>query len=123
VTDEDLEPAHADRGRPAMSDLALIARLPEVKSAVLSDRSGGFLEALRDPDGEAAAAVAGFLATTLFQAGDELGLGALEKVAFTSDARACLVVVKRDTLVGAVVEPATSLPAVESALGPSHQRR
>ena len=99
-----------------MSKLALIATLPGVTSAVLGDPAGGFLDATGDVDGETAAAVTGFLTSTMVQAGDALGLGALRRMSFTGEARACLVFVQPDSVVTAFVEPASSVAAVEKAV-------
>jgi predicted regulator of Ras-like GTPase activity (Roadblock/LC7/MglB family) len=99
-----------------MTDLKSIAQLPEVKSAVLADMAGGFLDAVREPDGESVAAVTGFLTSTMNQAGEELGLGALREISFCGQARACLVVVQGGSVTTAVVEPPASIQAVEKAL-------
>jgi hypothetical protein len=99
-----------------MADLKRLASLPEVKSAVRGDLTGAFLGALRHPDGEAAAAVAGFLATTLGQVGEELGLGGLTRISFEGPARACLLVLQDGTVTSTFLEPATALPAVEKLL-------
>jgi predicted regulator of Ras-like GTPase activity (Roadblock/LC7/MglB family) len=99
-----------------MSDLAQIASLPDVKSAVLGDLAGGFHDAVRESDGETVAAVMGFVSSAMAQAGEELGLGALRRVAVASEARACIVVVRGDQVITACVEPGKSLPAVEKVL-------
>jgi predicted regulator of Ras-like GTPase activity (Roadblock/LC7/MglB family) len=99
-----------------MSKLAMIAKFPGVKSSVLSDAAGGFLDAAGDVDGETVAAVAGVLTTMMGEAGEQLGLGALRRMSFTGRARACLVAVQSDAVVTAFVEPSTSIGAVEKAL-------
>jgi hypothetical protein len=99
-----------------MSDLALIANLPEVRSAVLSDLSGALLDAVRDADPESSAAVAGFLASALAQGGDQLGLGPLRKAAVTGERRACFLVFRGGAVVSACIEPPTSIAAVEIVL-------
>ena len=106
-----------------MADLKLIAKLPEVKSAVLTDMSGGFLDAVREPDGESVAAVTGFLTTTLNQAGEDLGLGALHGLNFAGQSRGCLVVIQGGAVTTAFVEPPASIAAVEKALDASTQGR
>ena len=98
-----------------MGDLQRIAMLPEVKSAVLTDMAGGFLDAVREPDGESVAAVTGFLTSTMNQAGEDLGLGALHGISFSGPARACLIIVQGDSVTTAFVEPPASLPTVEKA--------
>ena len=63
-----------------MADLATIAKIPHVSSAVLGDLTGGFFDAIREPDGESVAAVAGFLSANFAQAGERLGLGTLGRI-------------------------------------------
>ena len=99
-----------------MTALTRIAKLPDVKSAVLGDLAGSYLDALEERDGESVAAVMGFVATLLLRAGDELGLGALHRISVSADARACVVLVDGDSLLTASIEPARSLPTVEKAL-------
>jgi hypothetical protein len=98
-----------------MGDLKRIAKLPEVKSAVLTDMAGGFLDALREPDGESVAAVTGFLTSTMNRAGEDLGLGTLRGISFSGQARGCLIVVQGSSVTTMFVEPPTSIPAVEKA--------
>jgi hypothetical protein len=101
-----------------MSDLNLIANRPEVKSTVLSDAAGTFLDAVGESDGENVAAVSGFLASAMVRAGEHVGLGALRVLSFASQARACLVVVQGDSVVTAFVEPPTSVAAIEKVIDP-----
>jgi hypothetical protein len=104
-----------------MGDLKRVAKIPEVKSAVLTDMAGGFLDALREPDGESVAAVTGFLTSTMNQAGDDLGLGALRGISFSGQARGCLIVVQGNSVTTAFVEPPTSIPGVEKLFDMSPQ--
>ncbi|HEX9307209.1 MAG TPA: hypothetical protein VF894_06940 [Anaeromyxobacter sp.] len=99
-----------------MADLALIARIPSVASAVLGDLAGGFYDAIREGDGESVASVAAFVSSALAGAGEELGLGALHRVGIAGEKRALAVVVLGDSVVIARIEPAASLAAVERAL-------
>lgn len=99
-----------------MSDLALIAKLPDVKSAVLGDLGGAFLDAIQEPDGETVAAVMGFVATHLVEAGAQLGLGGLRTVSVAGPVRGCLVAVRDRSVLTATVEPSRSLGAVEKAV-------
>jgi hypothetical protein len=98
-----------------MSQLSLIGAIPGVRSAAVGDRAGALIDSLREPDGESTAAVSGFLATALTEAGEHLGLGALSRLSLASAARACLIAVQGDTLVTARVEPASALAGVEKA--------
>jgi hypothetical protein len=99
-----------------MADLALIARIPSVASAVLGDLAGGFYDAIREGDGESVASVSAFVSSALAGAGEDLGLGRLRRVAIAGEKRALLVAVLEGAVVTARVDPAASLPAVERAL-------
>jgi hypothetical protein len=83
---------------------------------VLGDLDGAFLDAVREPGGEAVAAEMGFLAAALLEAGESLGLGALLMAGLAGPARASLVVVRGRQVVTARVEPAKALPLVEKAV-------
>ena len=104
-----------------MFDLTLISGVPGVKSAVLGDLAGGYLDAVREPDGEGVAAVMGFLSSTMGQAGDQLGLGELRRISFACEATACVVALEGASVMTAQIEPARSLAAVEKALDTSLQ--
>ncbi len=99
-----------------MSDLTAIAKIPDVKSAVLGDLAGGFHDAVREQDGESLAAVMGFVSSALVLAGDQLGLGALRRITIAGEARGCVVLVVGNSVTSAWVEPAKSLAAVEKVL-------
>ena len=99
-----------------MRDLEQIASLPGVRSAVLGDLGGAFIDAVRETDGETVAAVTGFLSTTLVQLGEQLGLGALRRAALSGPSRAWVVVVQGGNVIAASVEPPGALAAVEKVL-------
>jgi len=99
-----------------MSDLAIIAKIPDVKSAVLGDLAGGFHDAVREQDGETVAAVMGFVSSAMSSAGEQLGLGALRRIAVAGEARGCLVLVHGNVVITASVEPGKSVGAVEKVL-------
>ena len=105
-----------------MNDLRTIANLPDVQSAVLGDLAGGLHDAVREPDPETVAAVVGFVASALVQAGDQMGLGALRRISIAAGARGCVVAVQGHSVVTAWVEP-RSLAAVEQALGGAGEGR
>ena len=88
-----------------MADLSFLKQLPEVRSAVLSDPSGGLVDVVREPDGESVAAVMAFLTTTLGQAGEELGLGSLGRLSFAGPTQASLVVLFAEGILSAVIQP------------------
>jgi hypothetical protein len=99
-----------------MADLASIARIPGVSSAVLGDEAGGFHDAIREADGESVASVTGFLAASLARAGEELGLGPVRRISAAGERRGFVVSRMGPAFVTARVEPATALAAVERAL-------
>ena len=99
-----------------MADLASIARIPGVASAVLGDESGGFHDAVREADGESVASITGFVAAALARAGEELGLGSMRRIAAAGANRGFVVVKLGQAYVTARVEPAAALAAVERAL-------
>jgi predicted regulator of Ras-like GTPase activity (Roadblock/LC7/MglB family) len=103
-----------------MADLAMISKIPDVRSAVLGDLAGGFHDAVREQDGETVAAVMGFVASAMAEAGEQLGLGALTRISVSCQARACLVEVRGGSVLTAFVEPGAALANVEKVLdGPT----
>jgi len=105
-----------NEGSEPMIDLATIAKVPEVKSAVLGDLAGGYLDAFDELDGESVAAVMGFVSSTLTDAGDQLGLGPLRRIAVAGETGASVVLVHEQLVMTASVEPPKALAAVEKAL-------
>jgi len=96
-----------------MQDLAMVTNIPEIKSAVLGDLEGTFLDAFNETDGESIVAVMGYLAVALQAAGTTLGLGALRRVALASARHASLMLVDGNSFISAVVDPVSALGAVE----------
>jgi predicted regulator of Ras-like GTPase activity (Roadblock/LC7/MglB family) len=99
-----------------MTDLARIARIPNVASAVLGDQTGVFYDAIRESDGESVAAVTGFISSSMGQAGEQLGLGALGRVSLAGASRACIIAIDGGAVVTISVAPPGSVSAVERAL-------
>jgi predicted regulator of Ras-like GTPase activity (Roadblock/LC7/MglB family) len=99
-----------------MSELDLMAMLPDVTSAVMGDLSGTHHESYQEPEGEAVAAVAGLVASTLLQAGEQLGLGALKSISVSGPARARVILLRSHLVLTGTIEPARSLGEVEKAL-------
>jgi predicted regulator of Ras-like GTPase activity (Roadblock/LC7/MglB family) len=97
-------------------DLNDIATLPEVKSVLLCDPAGALLGAVREGDAESAAAVTGFLATSLGQIGEELGLGPLYRMSVAGKDQAVLLLVLSDSVLSAIIQPASAFPAAEHAI-------
>jgi hypothetical protein len=99
-----------------MAKLTSIASVPDVMSAVLGDLAGGLVDAVREPDGETVAAVMGFVASHLIEAGDHLGLGSLQSAAVAGPASARVIGVRGGSVIAAAVQPGKSLAAVERAV-------
>jgi predicted regulator of Ras-like GTPase activity (Roadblock/LC7/MglB family) len=99
-----------------MADWTLITSIPEIKSAVMGDLNGGFLDAVNEPEGETVAAVMGFVSSTVFGAGESLGLGPLRRVSLTSATKAVVLLVHGTSVISAAVEPARALGEVEKRL-------
>lgn len=99
-----------------MSELDAIGRIPSVTRAVLGDLAGLFHGAVREEDGESMAAVTGFIAASLADAGDQLGLGPVVRVTVSGPTRGSILAVRGRAVVTVGVEPPGSLPAVERAL-------
>jgi hypothetical protein len=106
-----------------MTDIATIARFPEVKKIVRTDRQGTLIDSLREPEPEGVAAVAGFVVGALVQAGDQLGLGALRRVVATGPRYADLAAVSERTIILLRIEPASAVVAAEKALDAPSQGR
>jgi hypothetical protein len=106
-----------------MADLGRIAGIPSVASAVLGDLAGGFYDAIRETDGESVAAVTGFISTSLGQAGEQLGLGALARVSLSGPTRASVIVAVDGSTITVGIDSPASLPAVERALDSSFGSR
>jgi hypothetical protein len=105
-----------------LADLSAIANLPGVKSGVLSDRHGGFLDAFRDSDPDSVSSVTGFMTNALGPVGEELGLGGLTRISFAGQARAWLVVVLAEAVLSIAIEPPTAFSTVERAIDSGGKR-
>jgi hypothetical protein len=106
-----------------MTDIATIARFPEVKKVVRTDRQGTLIDSIREPDPEGVGAVAGFVVGALTQAGDQLGLGTLRRIVATGPRCADLAAVNDRTVILLRIEPASAVAAAEKALDASPQGR
>ncbi len=99
-----------------LANLSFVAGLPGVKSAVLSDRRGNFVEALGEGNAEEVAAISGFVTSVLGLLGKELNLGGLTRFSFSGKAQACLVAVFADAALSIAIEPPSALSSVEKAI-------
>jgi len=94
----------------------VLAKLPEVVGAILSDPSGALLDSVGSLDGETVGAVHAFSVHALAQAGELLGLGAFLRASVTGPVKACLLTIQDDAVLGVYVDPAKPLAVVEKKL-------
>jgi hypothetical protein len=99
-----------------MKDISVIARIPEVVGAVLSDPSGALLDAFGSVDGEAAGAVHAYSVLALSQAGEMLGLGSFQRAAVVGPKAACVLTLQPEGVLGVYVDPQKPLALVEKKL-------
>lgn len=99
-----------------MIDLSVIAKFPEVVSAVLSDLSGALIDSVGNVDGEAASAVHSFSLSSLCQAGELLGLGNFQRCSIVGPGKACVITIEDGVVLGVYVDPTKPLSAVEKKL-------
>lgn len=99
-----------------MKDINLIAKLPEVLGAVLTDPSGALIDAFGDVDGESAGAVHAYSVRGLSQAGELLGLGSFERASITSAGKACVIATHDEAILGVTIDPSRPLGAFEKKL-------
>ncbi len=106
-----------------LSELAPIAQMPEVTGVVRGTLAGVYLEAVGAGDGEAIAAVMGFVSSTMAQAGEDLGLGTLRRVSVAGEAKACVVAVRGESVVSVQIAAPKAMGAVEKHLDGSLRTR
>ncbi len=105
-----------------MKNFNMIAKFPEVIGAVLSDSSGALVDCVGAFDGEVAGAVHSFSSKALSQAGETLGLGALQKAVITGPGKVCIVSIHDDEVLGVYVDPSKPLGTVEKKLETAIQK-
>ena len=99
-----------------MADLSLLTRFPEIRRAVVGDRSGSVLDSVGEPDPESLAAVTGSVAESLTQAGEGLGLGALRWVSVEGEKQASIIAIDEDAIVAGRVDSPRSIGAIQKAV-------
>lgn len=104
-----------------MTELEAVANVAGVSAAVLGNLEGTYLGALRTNDGETIAAEMGFVGSSFLEIGTLLGLGALGTISLAGRAKACLLVVRPQSLITALISPPQSLGPVERAVGLAFQ--
>ncbi|MFC1642090.1 hypothetical protein ACFL5O_05295 [Myxococcota bacterium] len=105
-----------------MKDFNVIANLPEVVGAVLSDPSGTLLDWSGDIDGEVAGAVNAFSVRSLGRAGELLGLGTFQRASIVGQTKACVISLQADAVLGTYVDAGKPLAAIEKRLHETLQK-
>ncbi len=105
-----------------MKNFNVVGSLPEVSAAVLSDGAGTLVEWSGNIDGETAAAVHAFSLQALTQAGELLGLGALDRTVVQGPNKACIITVQGEEILGVYAAPGKAFMAVEKKLETALQK-
>jgi predicted regulator of Ras-like GTPase activity (Roadblock/LC7/MglB family) len=104
-----------------MTDLETVANVAGVSAAVLGDLEGTFLGALGTNEGETIAAEMGFVGSSFLEVGELLGLGTLSTLSLSGRSQACLLVVRPQSLITALIALPQSLGLVERTVGTAFQ--
>lgn len=99
-----------------MVEPSVLMKLPEIQRSVRASMDGALLGSTGDVDAESAAEVSAFLATTMAEAGEQFGLGALRWISVAGASQALVFALKEDAVFMGYVDPPKSLAAVERAL-------
>jgi len=99
-----------------MNDISVLARIPEVLGAVLSDPSGALLDFFGSVDGEAAGAVHAYSVLALSQAGEMVGLGSFQRAVVIGPKAVCLLSLQSEGVLGVYVDPQKPLALIEKKL-------
>jgi predicted regulator of Ras-like GTPase activity (Roadblock/LC7/MglB family) len=99
-----------------MADFSLLTAIPEVRGSVLGDLGGSFLDAQNEADGETIAAVMGFLASTMNQIGEQIGLGYVRRMSMAAERSAMVVVVDGESVMTLFIDPPRALASVEKTV-------
>lgn len=106
-----------------MGVLSLFVGIREIKKSVVGDFMGALLESLGESDGESVAAVMGFTANNFGQAGETLGLGALQRVSVSGKKNSCIVTILDNMIVTAYFDPTIAVATIEKKIDTAlHQR-
>jgi hypothetical protein len=97
-------------------NFSLIARIPEVTGAALTDTSGALIDSAGQMDGEAAGAIHCYVALALSRAGEALGLGAFERSTMAASARQCLIFLHEGSVLGVNINPNKSASSIEKKI-------
>jgi len=99
-----------------MFDAVAIQGLPEVLSVVVGDREGSLLDSLEEADAETTAAIAGFAASHLVEAGAILGLGDLERITLLGGGGTTILYLGDEAVLTARVDPRQPVASLEARL-------
>ncbi len=99
-----------------MAIVSLLKTIREVEAIVVGDMSGGVLELSGDWDAEGAAALSAYAATALWQAGDCLGLGRLQRFTGQWQNSCCIVTMCGGNAVTTIHSTNANLGAIEKKI-------
>jgi hypothetical protein len=99
-----------------MKNFDVVAKLPGIVAAALSNDSGTLLQSSGSIDGETAGAIAAFSVQSLGNAGQALGLGSLQRIVVADPARSCMSVVLGDEVLSLYADSGKPFTIVEKKL-------
>jgi predicted regulator of Ras-like GTPase activity (Roadblock/LC7/MglB family) len=99
-----------------MKEFSSISKIPGVIAAVVGDSDGALVEWSGSVDGESSAAVHAFAVRGFAQAGEQVGLGELQRMSIVGPSSACVIAVTRDSLVGVYGDPSKPVAGLERRL-------
>ena len=105
-----------------MHNFQLVASIPEVIGAVVSDLQGTLLQSSGEIDAESIGAVVGYSTGLLASAGAELGLGHLGRFILAGPTRTCIVTIQHQELLGVYIDSSRPVANFEKKLDAILQR-
>jgi hypothetical protein len=99
-----------------MKNFDVVSRLPGIVAAALSNDSGTLLQCTGNIDGESAGAIAAFSVQSLGKAGEELGLGSLQRIVVADPARSCVALVLGEEVLSVYADPGKPFATIEKKL-------
>jgi hypothetical protein len=99
-----------------VKSLSVLAKLPEVIGATLTDSLGTLLESSGRVDDEVDGAVHSFAARALSEAGGVLGLAALQRASLVGGKSVFILAVDESHVLGVSVDPSKPLAVIEKKI-------
>lgn len=99
-----------------MTEPSVLLQLPEFVRSVRASLDGTLLGSTGEVDAESVAGVSAFLATSMAEAGEQFGLGALRWISVAGLKQSMVFALKGGAVFMGYVDPPASLAAVERAL-------